>query len=134
MGGYEEAGNQQHGGYAPPPPYAGGGSYPAQPGQNSYYSAPSNGSGYPQQSHYQEQRGIFSQQSQQAGYYPQQQGGYYPQQQGGYYPQQQGGYYAPAPQAVTYSTYPQQNRGSNHGFMTGCLAAMCACCCLDMIF
>jgi len=95
-------------------------------------------------------RGLFSatqqqQQFPQGGYYPPQQGGYYPQQ-GGYPPQQgygqqqgypppQGGYY-PQQQPMMYQQgqRPQQSGGGGPGVATGCMAALCACCCLEALF
>ncbi|CAH2353411.1 cysteine-rich and transmembrane domain-containing protein [[Candida] railenensis] len=61
------------------------------------------------------------------GYYQQQQG--YPPQQGGY-PPQQGGYYQ-----QQQPVYVQQQRQSNNdGCLMACLAALCICCTLDVLF
>lgn len=71
--------------------------------------------GYPQQGY---QQGYQQQGYPQQGY---QQG--YPQQ-GGYYNQQQ-------PQ---YTVQQQRPSGGGGGCLTGCLAALCVCCTLDMLF
>jgi len=64
---------------------------------------------------------------QQQGYqqYPQQ--GY---QQG--YPQQGGGYYAQ--QQPVYVQQQHPSGGGGEGCLMGCLAALCVCCTLDMLF
>jgi hypothetical protein len=68
----------------------------------------------------------------QQGYPPPQQGyqqGYPPPQQG-YPPPQQGGYYQ-----QQQPMYVQQQRLSNNeGCLMACLAALCVCCTLDMLF
>ncbi|KAK6457959.1 uncharacterized protein RJT20DRAFT_27876 [Scheffersomyces xylosifermentans] len=90
-------------------------------------------------------------QSQQGGYIPQAQPTYHNQQQdrgyGGYQqgyggppPQQQYGYGAPPPQQGYYQQqqqpmYVQQQKSSNNeGCLMACLAALCVCCTLDMLF
>ena len=72
------------------------------------------------------------------GYPPQQQQQYYqapPQQQPQYYQQPQPQYYQhqPAPQQPIYVQQQAPQRG-NEDCLTGCLAAMCLCCTLDMLF
>lgn len=76
-------------------------------------------------------RGMFGhhQQQQYGGGYPPQQG-YYQQPQQGYYQQPQQGYYQQ--QQPVY--VQQQGRSSSDGCLTGCLAALCVCCTLDMLF
>lgn len=77
------------------------------------------------------QQGQYYQQGPQMNY---QQQGYPPQQQG--YPPQQGyqqGY--PPQQGPPQGYYPQQNQSSaGGGIMTGLLAGLACCCCLDCLF
>lgn len=98
-------------------------------GSSGYNAAPA-----PSYNNQSQERGWGGQQ----GGYPQQ-GGYqqgYPPQQGGYqqgYPPQQGGYYnQQQPQYVVQQQKP--SKGGGGGCLTGCLAAMCVCCTLDMLF
>lgn len=71
----------------------------------------------------------YQPQYQQQGAYPPQQGGYYQQQQG-YPPPQQGGYYQ-----QQQPVYVQQQRTlNNDGCLMACLAALCICCTLDVLF
>ncbi|KAG7664793.1 uncharacterized protein J8A68_001675 [[Candida] subhashii] len=81
---------------------------------------------------------VYNQQTQDRGYggYPQQ--GYPPPPPQGYY--QQPGYGAPPPQGY-YQAQPQQpmyvqqqSSSNNEGCLMACLAALCICCTLDMLF
>lgn len=67
----------------------------------------------------------------QQGYQPPPPQGYY-QQPGQYGAPPQGGYYQAQPQQPMY--VQQQKTSDNSSCLMGCLAAMCLCCTLDMIF
>ncbi|CCE92018.1 uncharacterized protein TDEL_0D04340 [Torulaspora delbrueckii] len=80
----------------------------------------------------QNERGFFSGNQQQPQYYQQQQ---YQQQQ--YPPQQYPQYYQQGPpQHQQQPIYVQQQppKSGNQDCLTACLAAMCICCTLDMLF
>ncbi|AOW05696.1 hypothetical protein B0I72DRAFT_133020 [Yarrowia lipolytica] len=117
--------SDKYGAPAGPPPI-----YGNQRGNDGYYDQ-----GYQQQG-YQQQGGYNQGYNNQGGYYPQQ--GY----QQGYnqgYPQQQAGYAAPPPQPMyaQQPVYVQQQspqRGGQDDCLMACLAAMCVCCTLEMLF
>ncbi|CAD6608728.1 XXYS1_4_G0045470.mRNA.1.CDS.1 [Saccharomyces cerevisiae] len=80
-------------------------------------------------------RGYAPSQSQQ-NYYPPQQQQQYHQQQPQYYQQQQPQYYQQHPQHPQQPIYVQQQPASsgNEDCLAGCLAGLCLCCTLDMLF
>ncbi|EEU04953.1 YDL012C-like protein [Saccharomyces cerevisiae JAY291] len=77
-------------------------------------------------------RGYAPSQSQQNYYPPQQQQQQY-QQQPQYYQQQQPQYYQQHPQQPIYVQQQPASSG-NEDCLAGCLAGLCLCCTLDMLF
>ena len=112
--------------------------------QNEYFDKPAgappnygNQNQNTQQPNYSNQtqdRGMFSHNQPQQGYYQQPQQGYYQQPPTGqYYQQQQQPYYQPQQQQPMY-VQQQPRSGGNESCLMGCLAALCVCCTLDMLF
>ncbi|CUM64639.1 uncharacterized protein PRCAT00002248001 [Priceomyces carsonii] len=123
------SGSKTQSGYVPQaePSYANHSDHATHSGDNRGFGGSNQGygGGY-QQGGY--QQGGYQHGGYQQGGYPQQ-GGYY--QQGGY--PQQGGYQQGGYQQQPM--YVQQNRSSGtEGCLAACLAAMCICCTLDMLF
>lgn len=105
----------------------------APPNWSAQGNGASAGGGYQAQSQPQ-----YNQQTQDRGYGGGYGGGYQQgYQQQGYQQQgypQQGGYYNAPPQQPMYVQQQRPSGGGSEGCLMGCLAALCVCCTLDMLF